>query len=79
MNLQNAVIYWFTVHFVKNGDIVELLINDEWEKISPEEKKRKLYEWQVDTMDTVLEHGAIRQGQHDKSLHKLTVKMGYGE
>ena len=28
---------------------------------------------------TFLEHGAITQAQHDKSLHDLTVKMGYGE
>ena len=28
---------------------------------------------------TFLEHGAISKEQHDKSLHDLTVKMGYGE
>ena len=53
--------------------------NDEREKLTPEEKKRKLYERQVATLNTFLEHGAISQEQHDKSLHDLTVKMGYGE
>ena len=52
--------------------------NDEWEKLTPEEKKHKLYERQVATLDTFLEHGAISKDQHDKSLHDLTVKMGYG-
>ena len=57
---------------------MELPKNDEWEKLTPEEKKRKLYERQVATLDSFLEHGAISQAQHDKSLHDLTVKMGYG-
>lgn len=30
-------------------------------------------------MKTFLEHGAITQAQHDKSLHDLTKKMGYEE
>ena len=50
-----------------------------WESLTPEEKKRRLYEQQKATLDTFLEHGAISQEQHDKSLHDLTVKMGYGE
>ena len=57
---------------------MELPKNDEWETLTPEEKKRKLYERQVATLDTFLEHGAISKEQHDKSLHDLTVKMGYG-
>ena len=28
---------------------------------------------------TFLEHGAITKEQHDKSLHDMTEKMGYGE
>ena len=58
---------------------MELPKNDEWETLTPDEKKRKLYERQVATIDTFLEHGAISQEQHDKSLHDLTVKMGYME
>lgn len=53
-------------------------ITNLWDKLTPEEKKRKLYERQVATLDTFLEHGAISKDQHDKSLHDLTVKMGYG-
>ena len=50
-----------------------------WENLSPEEKKKALYERQRDMLKRFLEHGAITQAQHDKSLHDLTVKMGYGE
>ena len=53
--------------------------NAAWETLTPEEKRRVLYERQVATLDTFLEHGAITQAQHDKSLHDLTEKMGYGE
>ncbi len=40
------------------------------------EKNRRLYLSQVKTLDIFLEHGAISQAQHDKSLHDLTVRMG---
>lgn len=53
--------------------------NTAWETLSPEEKKRALYERQVAMLATFLEHGAITQAQHDKSLHDLTEKMGYGK
>lgn len=52
--------------------------NAAWETLTPEEKHRALYDRQVATLATFLEHGAISQEQHDKSLHDLTVKMGYG-
>ena len=48
-----------------------------WETLTPEEKRRALYDRQAATLATFLEHGAISQEQHDKSLHDLTVKMGY--
>ena len=52
-------------------------INDAaWEAMTPEQKRRELYDRQVATLATFLEHGAITQDQHDKSLHDLTVKMG---
>ena len=55
-------------------------INDAaWETMTPEQKRRELYDRQVELLDTFLEHRAISQEQHDKSLHDLTVKMGYGE
>ena len=45
----------------------------------PEQKRRELYDRQVALLDTFLEHGTLSKAQHDKSLHDLTVKMGYGE
>ena len=50
-----------------------------WETMTPEQKRRELYDRQVALLDTFLEHRAISQEQHDKSLHDLTVKMGYKE
>ena len=41
--------------------------------------QKSIYEQKVALLATFLEHGAINQEQHDKSLHDLTVKMGYGE
>ena len=50
----------------------------EWANLTPEQKRRELYDRQVALLDTFLEHRAISQEQHDKSLHDLTVKMGCG-
>lgn len=50
--------------------------NVAWETLTPEEKRRALYERQVTMLATFLEHGAISKEQHDKSLHDLTAKMG---
>ena len=53
-------------------------INDAaWETMTPEQKRRELYDRQVALLDTFLEHRAISQERHDKSLHDMTVKMGY--
>ena len=41
-----------------------------------EQKKRDLYLQQKELLATLLEHGAISQAQHDKSLGELTEKMG---
>ena len=41
-----------------------------------EQKKRDLYLRQKKLLATLLEHGAISQAQHDKSLRDLTAKMG---
>ena len=56
---------------------METVHNEAWEALTPGEKKRELYERQVALLDTFLEHRAISQEQHDKSLHDLTEKMGY--
>ena len=50
--------------------------NTAWEILTPEQKRRALYDRQVATLKAFLEHGTITQAQHDKSLHDLTVKMG---
>ena len=48
-------------------------------ELTPAEKKKQLFLKQKELLDTLLEHHAITQQQHDKSLHDLTVKMGMGE
>ena len=49
---------------------------NEWEALSPEEKKKALYLKQKRLLDTFLERNAISKAQYDKSLHDMTVKMG---
>ena len=51
----------------------------EWEKLTPEQKKKQLYLKQKELLDTFLEHHAISKEQYDKSLRDMTEKMGYGE
>ena len=63
----------------KDGGTMDTTNNAAWETLPPEEKHRVLYDRQVATLKTFLEHRAISQEQHDKSLHDLTVKMGYGD
>lgn len=48
----------------------------EWEKLSPEEKKKQLFLKQKHTLDLFLERNAISQVQYDKSLGDLQDKMG---
>lgn len=47
----------------------------EWEKLSPEEKKKQLFLKQKHTLDLFLERNAITQAQYDKSLGDLRDKM----
>lgn len=61
----------------KDGGTMDTTNQAAWETLTPEEKRRALYDRQVATLKTFLEHGAITLAQHDKSLHDLTVKMGY--
>ena len=44
-----------------------------------EQKNHQLYLKRKQMLDMFLEHGAISQSQHDKSLHDLTEKMGEAE
>ncbi len=50
--------------------------NTAWENLTIQEKNHQLYLRQKRMLDMFLEHGAISQEQHDKSLHDLMVKMG---
>ena len=59
--------------------VIKVDVNKEnaaWFALSYEEKNRQLFLHQKKTLDTFLDHGAISQAQHDKSLHDLIVKMG---
>ena len=48
-------------------------------QVKDDERRRKNHELflrQKELLDLFLEHGAITQAQHDKSLHDLIEKMG---
>lgn len=49
---------------------------EEWEKLTPEEKKKQLYLKQKRMLEQFLKRNAISQAQYDKSLGDLTEKMG---
>lgn len=49
---------------------------NQWETLSPEEKKKELFIRQKHTLDLFLERHAISQNQYDKSLGDLRDKMG---
>ena len=51
----------------------------QWQRLSYTEKNHQLYLKQKSMLDTFLEHGAITQRQHDKSLYDLREKMGEAE
>lgn len=53
--------------------------NEDWSKLAPEEKKRRLFLIQKALLDTFREHNAISQDQYDKSLGDLREKMGFLE
>ena len=48
----------------------------EWEELSPEEKRRRLFLNQKEVLDTFLKNGAITRAQYEKSLGDLREKMG---
>ena len=47
----------------------------EWEKLTPQEKKKQLFFRQKKLLDTFLERNAISKAQYDKSLGDLRDKM----
>ncbi len=63
--------------FPQTGTNVDVNIeNKEWFSLTYEEKNRLLFLRQKETLDMLLERGAISQAQHDKCLHDLIEKMG---
>lgn len=68
---------WYNTSGRKDGGTIDTTNQTVWETLTPEEKRRALYDQQVATLKTFLEHGVITQAQHGKSLHDLTEKMGY--
>ena len=49
---------------------------NEWESLTPKEKKVELFKRQKNLLDTFLEKNAISKDQYDKSLGDLREKMG---
>lgn len=52
------------------------MMEQDWEHLSHDEKKKALFLKQKRLLDTFREHGAITQAQYEKSLHNMTEKMG---
>ena len=48
----------------------------ELKNMTPEEKKKVLFQKQKELLDTFLERNAINKAQYDKSLGDLKEKMG---
>jgi hypothetical protein len=46
-----------------------------WAGMTPQEKRKKLYDTQKQTLDLFLERRAISRADYEKSLHDLTEKM----
>lgn len=55
------------------------MTQENWEQLTPEEKKTQLFYDQKKTLDMFLERGAISQAQYNKSLGDLREKMGVQE
>ena len=56
-----------------------MMEQNEWENLSPEEKRVQLYLKQKAMLEAFLKRGAISKAQFDKSLGDLTEKMGMQE
>lgn len=52
------------------------MTQQEWEMLSPEQKRVQLYITQKQTLDQFVERHAITPEQYQKSLKDLTEKMG---
>lgn len=56
---------------------MDMTDNEAWASLTPDEKKRQLYERQKAMLQAFLERNAISMEQYNKSLGDLTVKMGH--
>ena len=52
------------------------MTQEEWEVLSPEQKRQELYLRQKELLEQFRERNAISQEQYTKSLTDLTQKMG---
>ena len=48
----------------------------QWEELTPEQKKRELYLEQKFTLDAFLERHAISQAQYDKAMQEIGGACG---
>ena len=55
---------------------LKLAPTTDWRTMSPDERKRALFNKQKDLLDTFLAHGAIDRRQYEKSLTCMAEKMG---
>ena len=51
-------------------------LETDWQSMSPDERKRALFNKQKDLLNTFLSHGAIDRRQYEKSLTCMAEKMG---
>ena len=52
------------------------MYQQEWEKLTLEEKRKQLFLEQKETLELFLERNAISKAQYEKSLGDLIAKMG---
>ena len=52
-----------------------MMENKDWYSLTHEQKNHELFLREKEMLDVLLEHGAITQAQHDKSLRDLREKM----
>lgn len=58
---------------------IDMQEQTEWNAMSPEDRKVKLFLNQKEVLDKFLERGAITRAQYDKSFGDLVEKMGMEE
>ena len=52
------------------------IMETDWRSMTPDERKRALFNKQKDLLDTFLARGAIDRRQYEKSLTCMAEKMG---